>query len=198
MLCSGNKKTTRQAGRNRPAWPQVPPPLPGLSQGTAGPSTSPGPRTHLYGPHDFPHNEIFTGHWFPEKWWRSVNCFSASNFLPLQTALLVMLTVISAGGRLDRSASVTLVRQEQCLSPLLLYFPSIFSSFSFYLFSSPRLFLSFLLSLVSNCWFFQSVLDSTLSITMLGSVLILHHFVMYFSYTWKSAIICYLRRCIKP
>lgn len=154
MLCSGNKKTTRQAGRNRPAWPQVPPPLPGLSQGTAGPSTSPGPRTHLYGPHDFPHNEIFTGHWFPEKWWRSVNCFSASNFLPLQTALLVMLTVISAGGRLDRSASVTLVRQEQCLSPLLLYFPSIFSSFSFYLFSCPRLFLSFLLTLVSNCFFF--------------------------------------------
>lgn len=65
----------------------------------------------LYGPHDFPHNEIFTGQWFPEKWWGSVNCFSASNFLPLQMALLVVLTVISTGGRLDRSASVTLVRQ---------------------------------------------------------------------------------------
>lgn len=73
---------------------------------------------HFYGPHDFPHNEIFTGHWFPEKWWGSVNCFSASNFLPLQTALLVVLTVISAGGRLDRSASVTLVRQWQSLAPL--------------------------------------------------------------------------------
>lgn len=33
----------------------------------------------------FAHNEIFTGHCFPEKWWGSVNCFSASNFLPFHS-----------------------------------------------------------------------------------------------------------------
>lgn len=116
MRCwSGGK--ARRAGRSAPSFP--------LQLGTAPLSRSTPlrpPPPNLYGPHDFPHNEIFTGHWFPEKWWGSVNCFSASNFLPLQTALLVVLTVISAGGRLDRSASVTLVRQKQSLAPLPLFY----------------------------------------------------------------------------
>ena len=108
---------------------------------------------HLYGPHDFPHNEIFTGHWFPEKWWGSVNCFSASNFLPLQTALLVVLTVISAGGRLDRSASVTLVRQSQSLAPLPLFYflPPFLLLFYLALFFTRRFLSSFLSLCVCVC-----------------------------------------------
>lgn len=40
------------------------------------------PHPHSYGRHDFPHNEIFTGQWFPEQRRGSVNCFSASHFPP--------------------------------------------------------------------------------------------------------------------
>lgn len=40
----------------------------------------------------------------------------SESFSPLQTALRVLLTVISAGGRPDRSLSVTLVRQSQSLA----------------------------------------------------------------------------------
>lgn len=56
------------AGLNRPKG-QTPVPLHGGGGGGGARldrSTSPAP-PYFYGAHDFPHNEIFTGHWFPEK-----------------------------------------------------------------------------------------------------------------------------------
>lgn len=42
----------------------VAPPFPRM--GPPAPTPTP-PTPTLYGRHDFPRNEIFTGHWFPEK-----------------------------------------------------------------------------------------------------------------------------------